>query len=69
LKLTLGVPIVVLIAEAATMPVAVLSLCEILRGGYKLPARYARNTFLGISVVGAVGLAEIAGFLLVGVRG
>ena len=69
LTLALGVPFVVLLAKAATLPVAALSLWEIWRGGYKLPARYARNTFLGVSVVVAVGLAEIIGFLLVGVSG
>ena len=69
LTLALGVPFVVLLAEAATLPVAALSLWEIWRGGYKLPTRYARNTFLGVSVVVAVGLAKITGFLLVGVSG
>ncbi len=67
LKLTLGVPFVVLIAEAATLPVAVLSLIEIRRGGYKLPVRYALNTFLGLGVVGAIGLAEITGLFLAGI--
>ena len=66
LTLALGVPFMVLLAKAATLPVAALSLWEIWHGGYKLPERYARNTFLGVSVVGAVGLAEITGFLLVG---
>ena len=67
LKLTLEVPFVVLIAEAATLPVAALSLIEIRRGGYKLPVRYARNTFLGVGVVGAIGLAQVTGLLLVGI--
>ncbi|MDP6651461.1 MAG: hypothetical protein QGF90_05035, partial [Gammaproteobacteria bacterium] len=66
-KLTLGVPFVVLIAEAATLPVAALSLIEIRRGGYKLPVRYAFNTFLGLGVVGAIGLAEITGLFLAGI--
>ena len=69
LKLTLGVPFVVLIAEAATLPVAMLSLIEIRRGGYKLPLRYALNTFLGLGVVGAIGLAEITGLFLAGIGG
>jgi 1,4-dihydroxy-2-naphthoate octaprenyltransferase len=69
LTLALGVPLMVLICKAATLPIAALSLWEIWRGGYKLQERYARNTFIGISVVGAFGLAEIIGLLLTNVIG
>ena len=69
LTLAFGVPFTVVLTKMATLPVATLSLWEIRRGGYKLPERYARNTFLGISVVVAIGLAEITGFLLLGVTG
>ncbi len=61
-------PLTVLLAEAATLPVAVLSLRELWRGGYRQPDRFGRNTFLGVGTVVAVALSEVIGFILVGLR-
>lgn len=61
-------PLTVLLAEAATLPVAVLSLRELWRGGYRRPDRFRRNTFLGVGTVVAVALSEVIGFLLVGLH-
>ena len=60
----LGIPITVVLAQAATMPIAALSLFELKRGGYKIPQRYSRNTLLGVGVVATAGFGQIAGFLL-----
>ena len=60
----LGIPITVVLAQAATMPIAALSLFELKRGGYKIPQRYSRNTLLGVGVVDTAGFGQIAGFLL-----
>ena len=60
----LGIPITVVRAQAATMPIAALSLFELKRGGYKIPQRYSRNTLLGVGVVATAGFGQIAGFLL-----
>lgn len=69
LTLGWGLPLPVLLAEAATLPMGILSLREIARGGYRRPERFWRNTFLGASAVIAVGLAQVVGFLLAGVSG
>jgi len=66
LTLGWGLPTIVLMAEAATLPLGVLSLREVRRGGYRTPERFRRNTLLGVSTVIAVGLAEVVGFLLAG---
>ena len=60
----LGIPITVVLSQAATMPIAALSLFELKRGGYKIPQRYSRNTLLGVGVVATAGFGQIAGFLL-----
>ncbi len=66
LTLGWGLPLTVLLAEAATLPLGLLSLWEMRRGGYRRPERYWRNTLLGASAVVAVGAAEIIGFLVTG---
>ena len=66
LTLGWGLPLAVLLAEAATLPLGLLSLREVWRGGYRRPERFWRNTLLGASAVVAVGVAEIVGFLVVG---
>jgi len=58
--------IIVLLAEAATLPLGLLSLREVRRGGYRTPERFWRNTRLGVSAVMAVGVAEAIGFLIAG---
>ena len=60
----LGIPITVVLAQAATMPIAALSLFELKRGGYKIPQHYSRNTLLGVGVVATAGFGQITGFLL-----
>jgi len=66
LTLGWGLPLIVLMAEAATLPLGLLSLREVRHGGYRMPERFGRNTLLGVSAVVAVGLAEVVGFLLAG---
>jgi 1,4-dihydroxy-2-naphthoate octaprenyltransferase len=66
LTLGWGLPLVVLLAEAATLPLGLLSLREVRRGGYRTPERFWRNTRLGVSAVIAVGVAEAIGFLIAG---
>jgi len=66
LTLGWGLPLIVLLAEAAMLPLGVLSLREVRRGGYRTPEHFGRNTLLGISAVVVVGLAEVVGFLLTG---
>ena len=66
LTLGWGLPLIVLLAEAATLPLGLLSLREVRRGGYRTPERFWRNTRLGVSAVMAVGVAEAIGFLIAG---
>lgn len=68
LTLGWGLPLTVLLAEAATLPVAVFSLRELWHGGYREPDRFGRNTFLGVGTLVAVALSEVIGFLMVGLR-
>ncbi len=65
LTLGWGLPLTVLLAEAATLPLGLLSLWEMRRGGYRTPERFWRNTLLGVSAVMAVGVAGMIGFLAV----
>jgi 1,4-dihydroxy-2-naphthoate octaprenyltransferase len=64
LTLGWGLPLIVLLAESATLPLGLLSLREVRRGGYRMPERFERNTRLGVSAVMAVGVAEVIGFLV-----
>jgi len=66
LTLGWGLPLAVLLAEAATLPLGLLSLREIGRGSYRQPERYWRNTLFGASAVVAVGVAEMVGFIMAG---
>ncbi len=69
LTLGWGLPLPVLLAESMTFPIGLLSLREVRHGGYRRAELFFLNTFLGVSAVIAVGVAEALGFLLAGPAG